>query len=425
MSLLTLGINHTTAPVQVRELVAISEQNLRAALRKLIEVPQVREALIISTCNRTELYCEVTQMQEGKKGIMNWLNTFHNLRSEHTAPYLYDYQDRSTVHHIFRVACGLDSMVLGEPQILGQLKTAYQDASQAGTVGRNLNQLFQHAFSVAKEVRTSTEIGANPVSVASAAVSLSKKIFGELQHHSALLIGAGETIELAADHLKAAGIRKIVVANRSIERAESIAGRVGGQGVGLSLVNDVLPESEIVITATASTLPILGKGLVERALKKRRHKPIFMVDLAVPRDIEPEVAGLSDIYLYTVDDLQDVIQHNLQSRQKAAKAAEEIIAREVEKFFLRQRGQGVVDTVRAFRDKTESQRNDVLEKARKMLEQGKSVEETLDYLAYTLSNKFMHDPSEALNQAAKEGKNELIDAARILLNIPPEDPNGF
>ena len=372
MSLLTLGINHTTAPVQVRELVVISNQNLEAALQKLIAIPQVDEALIISTCNRTELYCKVTHIQEGKKGILNWLNAFHNLSSDHTASYLYDYLDRSAVRHIFRVACGLDSMVLGEPQILGQLKSAYQDASQAGTLGRNLNRLFQHAFSVAKKVRTNTEIGANPISVASAAVSLSKKIFGELIHHSALLIGAGETIELVAEHLKAAGIRKITVANRSIERAQNIADRVDGHGVGLGFINDVLPESEIVITATASTLPILGKGLVERALKKRKHKPIFMIDLAVPRDIEPEVAKLSDIYLYTVDDLHDVIEHNLQSRKKAVKAAEKMIASEVENFFLWQRGQGVVDTVRAFRSRAELQRDDVLEKAKKMLEQGKS-----------------------------------------------------
>ncbi len=425
MSLLTLGINHTTAPVQVRELVAISNENLETALQKLIAVPQVDEALIISTCNRTELYCKVTHIQEGRKGILNWLNTFHNLSSNHTASYLYDYYDQSAVHHIFRVACGLDSMVLGEPQILGQLKSAYQDASRAGTLGRNLNQLFQHAFSVAKKVRTNTKIGANPISVASAAVSLSKKIFGELIHHSALLIGAGETIELAAEHLKATGIHKITVANRSIERAQSIADRVGGRGVGLDSVNDVLPESEIVITATASTLPILGKGLVERALKTRKHKPIFMVDLAVPRDIEPEVAELPDIYLYTVDDLHDVIEHNLHSRKKAVTIAEKIIAREVEKFFLWQHGQSAVDTVRAFRNKAELQRDDVLGKAKKMLEQGKSIDETLHYLAYTLTNKFTHDPTEALNLAAKQEKNELIDAARILLNIPSEDTNDF
>ncbi len=425
MHLLTLGINHTTAPVQVRELVAISDQNLKTALQNLIEVPQVDEALIISTCNRTELYCNVTHELEGRRGILNWLNTFHGLNSEHTAAYLYDYLDRSTVRHIFRVACGLDSMVLGEPQILGQLKSAYQSASSAGTLGRNLNQLFQHAFSVAKKVRTNTEIGANPVSVASAAVSLSKKIFGELGHHSALLIGAGETIELAAEYLKAAEIRRIIVANRSIERAQDIADRVEGRGIGLGYVEEVLPESEIVITATASSLPILGKGLVERALKSRKHKPIFMIDLAVPRDIEPEVAKLSDVYLYTIDDLHDVIEHNLQSRKNAVREAEVMIAGEVEKFSLWQRGQGAVDTVRAFRGRVERQRDDMLEKAKKMLEQGKSVDEVLQYLAYTLTNKFTHDPTEALNQAAKQGKNELIEAARILFNIESVDSDAF
>ncbi len=421
MSLLTLGINHNTAPIQVRERVAINEQNLGLALKKLITVPQVAEAAIISTCNRTELYCEVTEVIEGRDRILSWLNTFHNLSSSDTEPYLYDHLNESVVRHIFRVACGLDSMVLGEPQILGQLKSAYQDATQAGTLGRNLNQLFQRAFSVAKKVRTNTAIGANPVSVAAAAVSLSKKIFGELQDQSALLIGAGETIELVAEHLKSAGIGKITVANRSIERAQRIADRVSGQGVNLSFVNEVLPKSEIVITATASTLPILGKGLVERALKLRRHKPIFMVDLAVPRDIEPEVVNLSDIYLYTVDDLHNVIEINLQSRKEAASQAEEIIDHEVEEFSLWLRGQGVVDTVRAFRMRAELQRDVVLDKALKMLEQDKPIDEVLNFLAYTLTNKLTHDPTEALNVAGKEGKNELIEAARILLNIPSDD----
>lgn len=421
MSLLTLGINHTTAPIQVRERVAISNQNLELALKKLIAVPHVDEAAIISTCNRTELYCEVAEVSEGKQGILGWLNAFHNLSSNDTEPYLYDHLDQSVVRHMFRVACGLDSMVLGEPQILGQLKTAYQDASQAGTLGRNLNQLFQHSFSVAKKVRTNTAIGANPVSVASAAVSLSKKIFGELKNHSALLIGAGETIELAAEYLNSAGIGKITVANRSIERAQAIADRVDGHGVSLSFVNEVLPKSEIVITATASTLPILGKGLVERALKQRKHKPIFMVDLAVPRDIEPEVANLADIYLYTVDDLHDVIDINLKSRQQAASQAEEIIDNEVEQFSLWLRGQGVVDTVRAFRTKAELQRDAVLERAQKMLEQGKPIDEVLQYLAYTLTNKLTHEPTEALNLAGRQGKNELIEAARILLNISSDE----
>ncbi len=421
MSLLTLGINHTTAPVEVRERVAINEQNLGHALKKLITVPQVDEAAIISTCNRTELYCEVNHIDEGKEEILSWLNNFHNLSSDDTQPYIYDHLDNSVVRHIFRVACGLDSMVLGEPQILGQLKSAYQDAVQADTLGRNLNQLFQRAFSVAKKVRTNTAIGTNPVSVASAAVSLSKKIFGDFSNHSALLLGAGETIELAAEHLKGAGIEKIVVANRSVERAQMIADKVGGHGVSLSYVGEALPKSEIVITATASTLPILGKGLVESALKQRKHKPIFMVDLAVPRDIEPEVAKLSDVYLYTIDDLQNVIEHNLKSRKEAADEAESIIDHEVEEFALWLRGQGVVDTVRAFRTKAEFQRDIVLEKAQKMLEQGKPVEEVLQFLAHTLTNKLTHEPTEALHIAGKEGKNELIDAARILLNIPPNE----
>ncbi len=421
MPLLTLGINHTTAPIAVRERVAINEQNLAQALKKLISVPHVAEAAIISTCNRTELYCEVNQADEGKEEILNWLNSFHNLSSTDTQPYIYDYLDGSVVRHIYRVACGLDSMVLGEPQILGQLKSAYQDASQAGTMGRNLNQLFQRAFNVAKKVRTDTAIGANPVSVASAAISLSKQIFGDLNKHSALLIGAGETIELAAEHLNSAGVGNIIIANRSIERAQNIADRVNGQGVSLSFVNDALPQSEIVISATASTLPILGKGLVERALKQRKHKPIFMVDLAVPRDIEPEVANLSDIYLYTIDDLKNVIDLNLQSRKQAAEQAEEIIDHEVEEFVLWLRGQGVVNTVRAFRTKAEVHRDEVLEKAQKMLEQGKPTEEVLQFLAHTLTNKLTHEPTEALHMAGKEGKNELIDAAHILLNIPTEE----
>ncbi len=421
MSLLTLGINHTTAPVEVRERVAINEKKLGHALKKLITVPQVDEAAIISTCNRTELYCEVNHIDQGKEEILSWLNSFHNLSSDDTQPYIYDHLDNSVVRHIFRVACGLDSMVLGEPQILGQLKSAYQDAVQADTLGRNLNQLFQRAFSVAKKVRTNTAIGTNPVSVASAAVSLSKKIFGEFSNHSALLLGAGETIELAAEHLQSAGIGKIVVANRSVERAQMLADKVGGHGVSLSYVGEALPKSEIVMTATASTLPILGKGLVESALKQRKHKPIFMVDLAVPRDIEPEVAKLSDVYLYTIDDLQNVIEHNLNSRKEAADEAESIIDLEVQEFALWLRGQGVVDTVRAFRTKAEYQRDVVLEKAKKMLEQGKPVDEVLQFLAHTLTNKLTHEPTEALHVAGKEGKNELVDAARILLNIPPNE----
>ncbi len=421
MPLLTLGINHTTAPVEVRERVAINEQNLGHALKKLITVPQVDEAAIISTCNRTELYCEVNQLDQGRQEILTWLNSFHNLSTDDTKPYIYDHLDDSVVRHIFRVACGLDSMVLGEPQILGQLKSAYQDAVQADTLGRNLNQLFQRSFNVAKKVRTNTEIGTNPVSVASAAVSLSKNIFGDFENLTALLIGAGETIELAVEHLKSAGVNNIIVANRSVERAQSVADKVEGRGVGLSYISEALPQSDIVMTATASPLPILGKGLVESAIKQRKRKPIFMVDLAVPRDIEPEVSTLSDVYLYTIDDLQNVIEHNISSRQQAADEAEIIIDHEVLEYSQWLRGQGIVNTVRAYRNKAETQRDEILEKAHKMLEQGKSTEETLQFIAHTLTNKLTHEPTEALRTAGKQGKNELIDAARILLNIPNDE----
>lgn len=421
MSLFNLGINHTTAPVQVRERIAISDQRLIPALKKLVMLPQVDEAVIISTCNRTELYCEANPINESKEKILDWLNSFHNLQPGDISHYLYDHLDESVVRHLFRVACGLDSMVLGEPQILGQLKSAYHGALQAGTLGRNLNQLFQHAFKVAKKIRTDTAIGANPVSIASSAVFLSKRIFGNLGPHTALLIGAGETVKLACEHLKGAGIGKIMVANRSMERAQHIARRVDGQGMTLNLISEALPQSEIVITATASTLPILGKGLVECALKQRKHKPILMVDLAVPRDIEPEVAKLPDVYLYTIDDLRGVIEHGMQSRKQAADQAEKIIDSEVNTFSSWLRGQNIVDTVRAFRYKTELQRDHVLEKARKMLKQGRPTEEVLHYLAYTLTNKFTHAPTKALHLANKENRNELIKAARILLNIPTDE----
>jgi glutamyl-tRNA reductase len=418
MPLLTLGINHTTAPVDVRERVAINDQHLDDALKKLISVPHVDEAAIISTCNRTELYCEVNRVDQGKQEILDWLNSFHNLSASATQPYIYDHLDDSVVRHIFRVACGLDSMVLGEPQILGQLKSAYQEAVQAETLGRNLNQLFQRSFNVAKKVRTNTEIGANPVSVASTAVSLSKNIFGDFKKLTALLIGAGETIELAVEHLKGSGVGNIIVANRSVERAQSVADKVGGRGVGLSYISEALPQSDIVMTATASPLPILGKGLVESAIKQRKRKPIFMVDLAVPRDIEPEVAKLSDVYLYTIDDLRNVIEVNISSRQQAADDAETIIDHEVQEYLQWLRGQGIVDTVRAYRSKAEMQRDEVLEKASKMLIQGKSTEEVLQFIAHTLTNKLTHGPTEALRTAGKQGKNELIDAARVLLDIP-------
>ena len=418
MSLLTIGVNHTSAPVDVRERVAIPDSALPTALGTLIETPSVDEAAIVSTCNRTELYCSVNNFETGKVETVEWLSQFHNLAIDHNQSYLYKHNDQATARHMFRVASGLDSMVLGEPQILGQLKQAYQHAVDADTLGKHLNQLFQHSFNVAKKVRTHTSIGTNPVSVASTAVSLAKQIFGDLSKRNALFIGAGETIELAAQHLSAVGANRITIANRNITRAQKLANKFNGFGVSLSYISEVLPESDIVITATSSTLPILGKGLLERSLKRRKHKPILVIDLAIPRDVEPEATNLPDIYLYSVDDLKQVIEENMQSRISAAEEAEIIIDDEVTKFYQWLRGQDVTEVIRNYRDRAEQHKKEALEKATRMLNQGKSTEEVLQFLSNTLVNKLLHNPTEALKSAGAENHQELLEAAKTILGLP-------
>ena len=416
MTLYTLGLNHTSAPVSVREKMAFSTEQMGQALQELIRIVGVEEAAILSTCNRTEVYCNLEDLKVDDR-VVQWLGGFHHFAHQDFKPFLYRYQDRSAVRHALRVACGLDSMIVGEPQILGQLKLAYQSANQAGTLGRFLSRLFQYAFATAKEVRTDTAIGASPVSVAFAAVNLAKQIFADLSGESALLIGAGETVELVARHLAGNSIGKLVIANRSVARAQALAGQFNGHGIGLPEISDVLPQCDIVVSSTASPLPILGKGLVERALKIRKHRPIFMVDIAVPRDIEPEVGELDDVYLYTVDDLHEVIQDNLESRREAAVQADEIIQVKVEDFMAWLRSQDAVSSICSFRDLAERQRLQTLAKAKQMLKQGKPAEEVLEFLAHTLTNKLTHGPTAALNQAGREGRHDLLDAAAILLNL--------
>tara|TARA_R110002096_G_scaffold224584_1_gene413925 strand:- start:670 stop:1932 length:1263 start_codon:yes stop_codon:yes gene_type:complete len=418
MSLLTIGVNHASAPIEVRERVAIPDSALQSALSTLARTPAIEEAAIVSTCNRTELYCAVDSFEAGKIATVKWLSDFNKLDIDHSHSYLYNHSDQETAKHMFRVASGLDSMVLGEPQILGQLKQAYQHAVGAGTLGKQLNQLFQHSFNVAKKVRTHTSIGTNPVSVASTAVSLAKQIFGDLSSRNALFIGAGETIELAAQHLNAVGANRITIANRNITRAQKLANKFNGFGIGLSYIGEVLPESDIVITATSSTLPILGKGLLERSLKQRKHKPILVIDLAIPRDVEPEAATLEDIYLYSVDDLKQVIQENMQSRINAAEEAEIIIDDEVAKFYQWMRGQDVTDVIRTYRGQAEQHKNEAVDKATRMLNKGKSTEETLNFLANTLVNKLLHSPTEALKSAGAENHQELLEAAKKILGLP-------
>lgn len=415
MQLVTLGINHQTAPVAIREHIAFNCDVLPAALNSLKHCPGVVEAVIVSTCNRTEIYCHLDD--DNVDSLSAWLHQFHHQPESALSDYLYCHQNNDAIRHLLRVASGLDSMVLGEPQILGQIKTAYSQAVNAQSVGKSLGRLFQHAFTVAKQVRTDTAIGNSPVSVAFAAVSLAKQIFSKLSESTALLIGAGETIELAARHLADNGIGRIIIANRTIERAHNLAKQLNGYAISLSELPAHLAEADIVISSTASQLPILGKGSVERALKIRKRKPIFMVDIAIPRDIEPEVGELDDIYLYCVDDLHDIIEENLQSRRDAAEQAEEIIDSQVEHFIAWLRAQDAVPVIRSIRELAEQESKLLLTKAKKQLEQGMDPDQVVTELARTLTNKLIHEPSRQLRQSGLNTENNLIEAARNLFNI--------
>ncbi|KAA3629638.1 MAG: glutamyl-tRNA reductase [Proteobacteria bacterium] len=415
MPLLTIGINHTSAPVALREQIAFAPERMADALRELTGVGPVNEAAIISTCNRTELYCGLENLDD--TAVIDWLSRYHSLSRAEIEPFLYRHPDSEAVRHILRVASGLDSMILGEPQILGQVKDAYRTASNAGTLGRLLGKLFQHTFSVAKQVRTDTSIGTSAVSVAFAAVSLAKQIFGDMSRQTALLIGAGETIELVARHLHENQIGRMIVANRTAERAHRLAAQFDGYAIALKEMPTHLPEADIVISSTASQLPILGKGAAERAIKQRKHRPILMVDIAVPRDIEPEVGELDDVYLYTVDDLQEVIEENLRSRREAAKQAEEIIDVQTSQFMNWLRSLGAIATICTYRDNADAVRQEVLNAAMRRLQRGNDPALVLQWLAHSLTNKLIHAPSTRLREAGMDGQDELLEAARELFRL--------
>jgi glutamyl-tRNA reductase len=415
MSLLALGLNHTTAPVTIRERITFGPDIVVAALRNLSEQPGIREAVILSTCNRTELYCHTEPDVE--ELTREWLAQFHGLVVEDISPYLYSHHDRDAVDHLLGVASGLDSLVLGEPQILGQVKSAFQTACDAGRAGKLLTRLFQHAFSTAKQVRTDTAIGDSPVSVAFAAVSLARQIFADLNRQTALLIGAGETIELAARHLTQNGVGRLIVANRTISRAQELAEQFDAYAISLAEIPTHLADADIVVSSTASPVPVLGKGTVESALKRRRHQPMFMVDIAVPRDIEAEVANLEDIFLYTVDDLDEVIQDGLRSRQDAAVQARQIIGYQVDEFLAWMRSLDAVGLIQDYRRQASATRDDVLQKAQRMIEAGKSPDEALVFLANTLTNKLLHTPSAQLREACSAGQTELLEAANTLFQL--------
>lgn len=412
MPLLALGLNHQTAPLALRERVALDAGQLPAALAGLGAVPGVEEAAVLSTCNRTEVYAQVAEGREG--AVAEWLAQHHGLAPEALRDYLYEHRDEDAVRHLFRVATGLDSLVLGEPQILGQVKEAWQAARSQQRLRTPLDRLFQQSFQVAKRVRTDTRIGAHPVSVAYAAVRLARQVFSELDRATVLLLGAGDTIELAARHLVDAKAKRLLVANRTLEHAQTLASRHGGYALPLSELERHLPEADIVITATASREPVLRRAAVQSALKARKHRPIFMLDLAVPRDIEASVAELPDVYLYTVDDLEQVIEENRASRREAAEQAQAIIDLQVEHFMAWWRAQGRQDALRTLRSRGESAREEALARAREQLAAGKPAEEVLALLAHQLTNKLLHGPSTALRQAALDGDLDLLRAASRL-----------
>ncbi|MEY4768339.1 MAG: hypothetical protein RL637_978 [Pseudomonadota bacterium] len=415
MTLIAVGINYQTAPVSIRERLAFPGESLQLALKQLWQKQQITEAAILSTCNRTEFYCE-TELSH-LPILIDWIAEHRQIHPKDFTPYLYHYTDSQFIRHIFRVACGLDSMILGEPQILGQMKTAYQTAQDAGTLGKYLSKLFQHTFNAAKKVRTDTAIGSSPVSVAFAAVQLALQIFDKLSQQTAILIGAGETIELTARHLYQHGIGRIIVANRTFDKAHGLATQFNGYAISLAELPLHLAEADIVVSSTASTLPILGKGMLESAIKKRKHKPMFMLDLAVPRDIEPEVAQLADVYLYTVDDLQQTIDRNMHSRRQAAEQAEEIIDTQVEHFLAWLRSQGAQATIRDYRQQAEQIRDQMLAKTLMQLQNGGNAEELLSRLAYGLTNKLIHIPSIQIREAGVNERHDLVAAARELFKL--------
>lgn len=415
MTILVLGINHNTAPVELRERVAFAPEQMLDALEQLKQNAEFSDAVILSTCNRTEVYCSGDDLQV--EMVVAWMSQYHQLDKAQLVKFIYHYQDLHACKHIMRVASGLDSMVLGEPQILGQIKQAFKRARNVGTVCSLFQRLFQHSFFVAKQVRTQTDIGANAVSVAYAAVNLAKHIFGQLAEARVLLIGAGETIELVAKHLLQQGSQQMTVANRTLSRAEDLAQQIGGEVVSLAKIPEQLVNSDIVISSTASVLPIIGKGMVEAALKKRRYKPIFLVDLAVPRDVEGQVSDLDDAYLYTIDDLQMIVGDNLDSRNQAAKAAEQIILEQAEVFQRTLHSLNSVAVIRQYREQCHQVKQILVKRAKSQIQAGQDPEKIIEELAYKLTNKLMHAPTQSLKNAAQDDELEQLHMIKNILGI--------
>ncbi|GAB1258904.1 glutamyl-tRNA reductase [Aurantivibrio plasticivorans] len=418
MGIVTLGINHSSAPLELREQVSFAPEIMEEALQHARSQLPVSEVAILSTCNRTEIY---VAEDADVNHVIQWLADYHQLSAEDLRRCHYGYDGAEAVRHMMKVACGLDSLILGEPQILGQMKSAYSVARDAGTVGSRLHNAFQQVFAIAKRVRTETAIGENPVSVAFAAVSLAQQIFSNLKEDTALLIGAGETIELVARHLHDQGVAKIIVANRTLGRAKQLAEQFNAEAILLADIPEHLHRADIVISSTASQLPLLGKGAVESALKMRKRKPMFMVDIAVPRDIEAEVGDLADVFLYTVDDLRQVIDESKRSREEAAEKAHLIVDEGVGIYESELRALNSVATIKAVRQKVQSLADSELDKALKALEGGMAAEQVVQQLARGLVNKVSHTPTIKLREAGATGRQDMIGLTQELFDLTEQD----
>ena len=416
MAILAYGVNYRTAPVEFREKIAFPEETLGDALKAATRaIPSVSEAAIISTCNRTELYLAMDPNQE--HGVVEWLADARAIRPTELEAVAYSHWDQDAAKHLIRVASGLDSQVLGEPQIMGQVKTAYDLARTAGTIGPELSLLSQVTLSTAKKVRTDTDIGRNPVSVAYAAVSMAQQIFTDLKNTKALLLGAGDTIQRVAEHLAEFGVAGMAIANRTLTNAEALAARFDALPMQLTDVASALPEYDIVIASTGSSLPVVGKGALEAAVKQRRHKPIFVVDIAVPRDVEPEAADLPDVYLYTIDDLTEIIEENVRSRREAAENAESMVADGADHYLRERRAHHGQALLREFRESAQRIQETELDKALKDLNRGQDPAAVLERMSRGLTNKLIHPPTTAIRNAAADGRADLLEYLKTLYHL--------
>jgi glutamyl-tRNA reductase len=418
MPLHILGLNHNTAPVEIREQVVFAGSDIDRALAELKNLDGIAEAVILSTCNRTEFYVETTG--DGLDLLKTWLNQDQNLSvAARSALFTLDKED--AIRHLFRVACGLDSRILGEPQILGQLKDAFRQAEQSGSVSSQLSRLFHHTFSVAKKVRTDTEIGSSPVSIAYAAVNLANQFFSGFSKHTALLIGAGVTIELVAKHLSSKGIGRLFIANRDLTRAQNLAAQFDGFALPLSELEGTLPDADILISSTASVEPVVTLAQMQKAIKARKRKPVFAVDIAVPRDLDPDIRNLADVYLYGIDDLDKVIIEGQSNREAAAVDAGRILEDETRRYLSIERGKEVAPIITALRDHGDALREQVLEQARKRLAKGAPSDEVLEYVTAALLKKLLHQPSVRLREAGENSDQHFIDTVNQLFGLDKEE----